>query len=118
MDLVDVFWSFSARICHYRHDQALDLFVCSKKWNCIPIAFAHLPTIDTWYGLDIFQNISFRQFECLSENSIEFLSSVSSVFHVLFLVLADRDQVWAVKQYISSHKHRVIKCPNTNFFPF
>jgi len=89
-----------------------------KKSDIIIVGLAHFTTIDSDDGSHIRFYMYIRNLESFAEHGIESERDISGVFHMLFLIFSDRNDICIIKQNISRHQNWITKGPDTHFFSF
>src|SRR3989344_5510525 len=106
MDVINIWW-YATSSGNNGHDGILDFSARGKQRNGITVTFGHLASINTWDNGDIFYYQRLRQFErrdgISAESMVKLKRDISGILYMLFLILADRNNIGIVKKNIRSH---------------
>ena len=89
-----------------------------KEPDIVIVRFGHFPSISSHYGCDLISNQRSWYFESFPIASIEFLSDISSIFHMLLLIFSNWHKIRIIEQNIRCHQNRITKSSNADFSRF
>ena len=89
------------------HDFFLHRLLVGENFDRVVVALAHFRAVRPGHGRGILADARFRELENIAVGLVHFHRDVAGHLEVLFLVLADRDNVAVVDEDVRRHEHRV-----------
>ena len=89
------------------HDFLLQRLFRLEDANGVVVTLRHLPAVNAGHHGHVAQDVRLRQGQDFAEGVVELLRDVAADLDVLFLILADRNQVGPVNEDVCGHQDRI-----------